>query len=650
MPAVLHRYANLVWLPLVALLCLILAPQLILWPNLSLRDFIQHGIAPALLLLLALLMVSRFPHRSIWLWMPAALLAPQELFYQLSYGKATDAHAMAIIAETDIAEATGYLTGLGWLILAALLLVLICISLTSAWFKARQVQFSRGVRITIGVLTLAWVGWLWHGEIHYAAHYAKPQVQTQTATASDTEALTEQLAKRPLPNTHNLYHQSYPLNLILAFNEFYQQKQALAAIVNDLKRYRFGAYADTTVTWRQASSANQVIVTDSHNSETATHGSETTASFASAGKDAARTAVSAAAPSAAPSAREIYVLMIGETLRPDRLQLNGYSRPTTPRLSGRGDVVSWQNMISPWAWTRMSVPVMLSRKSAQDHRYFPTEPSLVQAFTEAGFKTYWLSTQSPLGVHDSSIALHASEADEVQYLNPIGYKKEGFYDDVLVTAMARVLKKNEPKQLIVLHTLGSHFNYNDRYPANFDLFKPSFKAPAHQGPALNMHNRGHKEALNNAYDNSVAFTDAVVFTMIEQLEATGARASFMLVSDHGENLFDGDCDKSGHGHSTDYDYRVGALWWGSSVLKQQSPAIYPQFKSLTSSPLMTSQVFETMLDLAAIKLPDSAKVPGRAHSLLDQQAPMPQRLLATGVDFDRAERQGVCRVIPSPSP
>lgn len=636
MPAVLHRYANLVWLPLVALLCLILAPQLILWPTLSLADFIWQGIAPALLLLLALLMLSRFPHRSIWLWLPAALLAPQELFYQLSYGKATDAHAMAIIAETDIAEATGYLTGLGWLILVALLLVLVCISLSSAWLKARQIQCSRGVRITIGVLTLAWLGWLWHGETRYAAQYAKPQAQTDTSIASDTEALTEQLAKRPLPNTHNLYHQSYPLNLILAFNEFYQQKQALASIVEDLKQYRFGAYADPDAAWRQTASANIVTFTDTNNTDIE-NGREPSAPVST------RDPVDETG-----AAREIYVLMIGETLRPDRLQLNGYPRPTTPRLSGRGDVVSWQNMISPWAWTRMSVPVILSRKSPQDHRYFPTEPSLVQAFTEAGFKTYWLSTQSPLGVHDSSIALHASEADEVQYLNPIGYKKEGFYDDVLVTAMARILKKNEPKQLIVLHTLGSHFNYNDRYPANFDLFKPSFKAPAHQGPALNMHNRLHKEALNNAYDNSVAFTDAVVFTMIEQLEATGARASFMLVSDHGENLFDGDCDKSGHGHSTEYDYRVGALWWGSSTLKQQSPAIYPQFEALTQSPLMTSQVFETMLDLAAIKLPASDKIPNRTHSLLGRHAAMQPRLLATGVDFDAAERQGVCRVIPAP--
>ncbi len=32
--------------------------------------------------------------------------------------------------------------------------------------------------------------------------------------------------------------------------------------------------------------------------------------------------------------RQIYVLVIGETLRPDRLQLNGYNRATTPRLSG----------------------------------------------------------------------------------------------------------------------------------------------------------------------------------------------------------------------------------------------------------------------------------------------------------------------------
>ena len=78
-----------------------------------------------------------------------------------------------------------------------------------------------------------------------------------------------------------------------------------------------------------------------------------------------------------------------------------------------------------------------------------------------------------------------------------------------------------------------------------------------------MHNPQNKTLLNNAYDNSVAFTDAWLFGLIQQLKQQQAISSLLLVSDHGENIFDGNCHKSGHGHHTEFDYRVAALWWGS---------------------------------------------------------------------------------------
>ncbi len=569
---------------LLLLVLLILSPQLyLLMQKGNVLTLVQHGILPALLLLLLLLSVSRNLATGLWLWLPFALLAPQELFYLSTYQKVTDAHAMAIIAETDLAEAAGYLSGLGWLILPAIMLVLMLVAVASAVCKVQGLQWPRYGRPLVWLLTLCWGGWLYQQELVYRDLYPVKQGRNATET---------ELSKRPLPNSHNLYHQSYPLNLLLAANEFRVQKAALAEVAATVADFRFGTSQSLPVS---------------------------------------------AQPPAAE--RQIYVLVIGETLRPDRLQLNGYQRATTPRLAGLGDVVSFTNMVSPWAWTRMSVPVILSRKSAQDHSYFSRETSLVAAFKEAGFATAWLSTQSPLGVHDSSVALHASEADEVQYLNPVGYKKEGFYDDVLVGAFTRVLEKAAPKQLIVLHTLGSHFSYADRYPDSFDLFQPSGK-----GEALGMHQRANKEKLNNAYDNTVAYTDFLLFNLIRQLEKQQAISSLLLVSDHGENLFDGDCDKSGHGHNTEFDYRVAALWWGSAEFKAQYPEQTQLLQQRRDAPLMTSQTFHTMLDLAQLRYADERL----AQSFASTQFAPPRRILASGIDFDAATRLGACKTLPSP--
>lgn len=561
---------------LLCLLLLLLSPQyLVLQRGQDLGPWLRLGMLPALLLLLVLLSLQRSFGRSIWLWLPLALLVPQEWFYLLTYGKATDAHAMAIIAETDLAEAAGYLSGIGWLLFAALLGILLLFGLTSSVLFAAQMHWPRYLRPLLWGCAMTGVGWVVLQERQYAIDYPVVQQADATQTA---------LSRRPLPQSHNLFYQSFPLNLVLAGNEYRVQQQALSQVAAQSRDFRFGA-------------AQPEVLGE----------------------------------------RQIYVLVIGETLRPDRLQLNGYPRATTPELASIPGVVSFKNMISPWAWTRMSVPVIISRKTAADHSYFFNEKSLVAAFAEAGFRTYWLSTQSPLGVHDSSVALHASEADEVQYLNPVGYKKEGFYDAVLLDAFRRVLARNEQKQLIVLHTLGSHFSYTDRYPAEFDRFLPSGK-----GQKIGMHDRANRELLNNAYDNSVLYTDFVVSGLIKQLQSQQAIASLLLVSDHGENIFDGDCDKSGHGHNTELDYRVGALWWGSELFSKQFPQKTQQLNKAAQLPLLTSQTFHTMVQLADIHYPSQQSALSYANPDFRPQS----RVLWTGIDFDKSAKTGQCRMLP----
>lgn len=561
---------------LLSLLLLLLSPQwLVLQRGQDLSQWLRLGLLPATMLLLLLLSLQRSPGRSVWLWLPLALLVPQEWFYQLTYGKATDAHAMAIIFETDLAEAAGYLSGIGWLLFAALLGILLLFGLTSSVLLVAQLHWPRFCRPLIWGCTLVGLGWVTLQERQYAIDYPLDPQANATQTA---------LSRRPLPQSHNLFYQSFPLNLLLAGNEYRVQQLALSAVAAKSRNFQFGA-------------AQPEVLGE----------------------------------------RQIYVLVIGETLRPDRLQLNGYARATTPELASIPGVISFKDMISPWAWTRMSVPVIISRKTAANHSYFFDEKSLVAAFGEAGFRTYWLSTQSPLGVHDSSVALHASEADEVQYLNPVGYKKEGFYDEVLLDAFQRVLAKQEQKQLIVLHTLGSHFSYTDRYPPAFDRFLPSGK-----GQKIGMHDRANRELLSNAYDNTVLYTDFIVAGLIRQLQQQQAIASLLLVSDHGENIFDGDCDKSGHGHNTEFDYRVGALWWGSELFSQQFPEKTRQLSLAARQPLLTSQTFHTMLQLADIHYPSQ-------QSKLSFASPafVPQpRLLWTGVDFDHAAKTGQCRQLP----
>jgi glucan phosphoethanolaminetransferase (alkaline phosphatase superfamily) len=282
----------------------------------------------------------------------------------------------------------------------------------------------------------------------------------------------------------------------------------------------------------------------------------------------------------------------------------------------------------------MSVPVILTRKPPQDTRAFFPEKSLIAAFREAGFKTYWLSTQSPLGPHDSSIALHARESHYSRFLNPTDYRGAGVHDGALLGQLADILARDEPRQLIVLHTLGSHFNYADRYPAEFDVFQPSQTGA--RTPSL--HDRSQKEAMNNSYDNSIYYTDWLLSEIIAQLLGTDARATLLYVADHGENLFDGACTKSGHGHSTELDFRVASMWWNSPQYARARPEAIALVGERRDAALSTSHVFHTLLDAADIHYPGQ----DLSQSVLNEDWIRRPRPVQGGYDFDSAARDPLC--------
>jgi hypothetical protein len=72
-------------------------------------------------------------------------------------------------------------------------------------------------------------------------------------------------------------------------------------------------------------------------------------------------------------------MVIGESSRYGRSSLNGYARATNPPLAQVANLVTLLDMITSVSATRLSVPVILSRKSATQ--------SLKDGFPEKSFIT-----------------------------------------------------------------------------------------------------------------------------------------------------------------------------------------------------------------------------------------------------------------------
>ncbi|HEX7816096.1 phosphoethanolamine transferase [Dyella sp.] len=305
----------------------------------------------------------------------------------------------------------------------------------------------------------------------------------------------------------------------------------------------------------------------------------------------------AMAPKGESPRRRIYVLVIGESSRADHWSINGYARETTPRLKKEDGLISFTRLYTPWTFTRLAVPLLITRKPPSVASAVFNEASIVTAFKQAGFFTGWISLQASVGYHESPISLSAHQADEVRFLNPVDYRYRGQHDDAAIPVMREMISNTQRDSFIVVHLLGSHFRYADRYPAKFSVFQPDANGREQ------LFNPNDKTLLVNGYDNSILFTDFVIDSLITTLrDQANAETWLLYSSDHGEALFD-DCRmQSGHGEYSTATQHVSALFWYSRNYQDSHPAQVEFMKKHKDSFASTAMFFETMSDLADLNI------------------------------------------------
>jgi len=343
-----------------------------------------------------------------------------------------------------------------------------------------------------------------------------------------------------------------------------------------------------------------------------------------------------------PAQRQVYVMVIGEASRRDHWQIYGYARETTPELAKMPNLVRIADLITPWSASRLSVPVMLTRKQSDSHEVFFNEASVITAFKEAGFETYWLSTQIPVGEYDSPISVHAYEADHVAFHNVATYTVPGVYDGALLAPLQAALDSPAQKLFIVLHTLGSHTNYAFRYPIEFDRFTPSLKSVAVQ----DFRSLDQAREIENAYDNSILYTDFFLARVMDKLKASGAISALWYTSDHGEDLINSQCDLVGHGNSSIYNYIIPSVFWYSDAYAKNFAVPLQQLIAHRDERVSTQNLFESLIDMAGLDFPGH----DRTWSLLSEQWTPHRRHVnsAFASDFDTATAPGKCKMLMPP--
>ena len=191
------------------------------------------------------------------------------------------------------------------------------------------------------------------------------------------------------------------------------------------------------------------------------------------------------------------MLVIGETARYGNFGINGYARNTTPRLSERTNLISFDSTYAIANLTTVSVPFILSRATPQTTEIFNKEKSVVEAFQEAGYHTAWIANQS---FGNKLLMPISSSCDYTHYL-PADITNHQNLDIKLLDYLQPLLDKEKGRQFIVLHSLGCHFKYNCRHPKEFAQFQPDLNSETDVTTFLDKYNLRKLEDISGKLDN-----------------------------------------------------------------------------------------------------------------------------------------------------
>jgi len=219
------------------------------------------------------------------------------------------------------------------------------------------------------------------------------------------------------------------------------------------------------------------------------------------------------------SAKSVVVLVIGESARSENFSLYGYKKNTNPLLSKTKNVFHFPANSSA-TYTTAGVKSILEYKNSS--KLYEILPNYLY---RNGADVIWRTTN--WGEPPVHIKNYQKRADLMPYCKGEGCN----YDEILLAGLDKqILASKKSKILVILHTSTSHGpSYNKKYPPRFEVFKPVCNS-------VELGNCSHEE-LVNAYDNTIVYTDYLLYNVIEDLkQLKDYKTAMIFVSDHGESL------------------------------------------------------------------------------------------------------------------
>ena len=320
------------------------------------------------------------------------------------------------------------------------------------------------------------------------------------------------------------------------------------------------------------------------------------------------------------SAQQIYILVLGESTTKSHLGVYDYARQTTPLLSAqKDDLILYNDVISPNTYSVACVTKLLTLAN-YEHPKAISDGSIIQLANAAGFETFWLSNQRPIGPYESLITKLSFSSDHTKFITTVNAGNSKTLDADLLSDLDAALNQSQSNKIfILLHLIGTHHNYKDRYPATFNIFKEDVNS--------NFKSSSSNEKINH-YDNAVLYNDFVLNAVIERVKSEDANSFMLFLSDHGEELFT-DLNMAGHNEDTPTKamYEIPFILWQSEKYKKGR-----KIDADVNKPYMTDDLFHGLADLMGIKC---NQVDYQRSIFSDRFKDRP-RIILDSIDYDKS--------------
>lgn len=263
------------------------------------------------------------------------------------------------------------------------------------------------------------------------------------------------------------------------------------------------------------------------------------------------------------------VIIMGESANKHHMSAYNYSIKTTPFLDTllENNNSFKYNVIAPTNQTRYSIPITLTSATVDNFNRFFTTKSIITIFKEYGYRTYWLSNQGKVGMHENYIGTIASEADFEKTANLLYVDAK--HDAVLIDYLNQINTSDKAKEVYFFHMMGSHNAYKKRYPKNSALFK-------------------NPKNVIEEYDNTIFYTDNILEKIYSRFK--NSKLLFIYLSDHGEVV---NVNKHGHGFFPAYqdEYDIPLIVYSSEVNERLI-----ELQNLNKSSLLNMERFNNFIE------------------------------------------------------